>query len=190
MKKLIALTMIFFLIIPAYVAMCAGSPPQPGGQLPDMQIAVPSEQADKNYLGLSGGGSTLRVTEIKSRVVIMEILSMYCPFCQKEAPAVNELYGAIEKDPKLKGKIKIVGIGVGNTAYEVEFFRKKYGIPFPISPDPDYLIHKQFGEVRTPYFIAVKINDNGSHEVIYSKPGSFGEVDPFLGTLRKASELQ
>jgi peroxiredoxin len=189
MKKLIALAMISFLIVPAYVAMCAGSPPQPGGQLPDMQIAAPSEQADRNYLGLSGNGSTCRVPEIKGRVVILEILSMYCPFCQKEAPAVNELYGAVEKDPKLKGKIKIVGIGAGNTPYEVEFFRKNYGIPFPISPDPDYSVYKQFGEVRTPYFIAVKINDNGSHEVIYSKLGSFGGADPFLEILRKASDL-
>jgi thiol-disulfide isomerase/thioredoxin len=190
MKKLIALAVIFFLVMSAYIAMCAGALPQPGGQLPDMQITVPPEQADKSYLGLSGSGSTFRAPEIKGRVVIVEILSMYCPFCQKEAPAVNELYGAIEKDPKLNGKIKIVGIGAGNTAYEVELFRKKYGIPFPITPDPDYSIHKQFGEVRTPYFIAVKINYNGSHEVIYSKLGSFGEVDQFLDTLRKASELQ
>jgi thiol-disulfide isomerase/thioredoxin len=190
MKKLITLGTLFFLVIPAYIAMSAGAPPAPGSQLPDIQITFPPEQSDKSYLGLAGSSSTFRVPEVKGRVVIVEILSMYCPFCQKEAPVVNKLYGAIEKDPTLKGKIKILGIGVGNTVYEVELFRKKYAIPFPISPDPDSLIHKQVGEVRTPYFIAVKINDNGSHEVIYSKLGSFGEVDPFLDILRKASELQ
>jgi thiol-disulfide isomerase/thioredoxin len=190
MKRLITFAVLFFLVFPVCHAMSAGAPPPSGGQLPDIRVAVPSDQADKSYLGLSGSGNTFRVPEVKGRVVIVEILSMYCPFCQKEAPAVNELYGAIEKDPKLNGKIKIVGIGAGNTAYEVELFRKKFGIRFPISPDPDYTIHKQLGEVRTPYFIAVKINDNGSHEVIYSQLGSFGEVDPFLDTLRKASELQ
>ncbi len=190
MKRIITFAIISFLVMPACVAMSAGSPPQPGGQLPDIQLVAPSDQADKNYLGLSGSGGTCRVPEIKGRVVILEILSMYCPFCQKEAPAVNELYGAIEKDPKLKEKIKIVGIGAGNTAFEVALFRKKYDIPFPISPDPEYTIHKQVGEVRTPYFVAVKINDNGSHEVIYSELGSFGEVDPFLESIRKASELQ
>jgi peroxiredoxin len=114
---------------------------------------------------------------------------MYCPFCQKEAPLVNDLFAIIEKDPSLKGKIKILGIGAGNSAYEVEVFRKKYGIPFPVAPDPDYAAHKAYGDVRTPYFVAVKINENGTHEVIYSKLGSFGEAKSFLDNLRKSSGL-
>lgn len=190
MKKLIGIGMLFLLTMPAYIAWAAGEPPQPGEKFPDIRITVTPEQSDKDYLGLSGGAKTFRIPEIKARVVIVEILSMYCPFCQKEAPVVNELQEAIEKDSMLNGKLKIVGIGVGNTVYEVGFFKRKYGIRFPVFPDPDLVIYRQFGEVRTPYFIAVKINDNGSHEVIYSKLGGFGEVGPFLDSLRKASELQ
>ena len=46
------------------------------------------------------------------------------------------------------------------------------------------------GEVRTPYFIGVKINPDGSNRVIYSKLGALGGVDDFLSTLIKLSELQ
>jgi thiol-disulfide isomerase/thioredoxin len=190
MKKRITLVTFFFLIMPACTATYAGEPPKTGGQLPDIHIAVLSERGYNGYLGLSPGEKSFRIPEIRARVVILEILSMYCPFCQKEAPSVNKLYEAIEQDPKLKGKIKIIGIGAGNTTFEVELFKKKYGILFPIYPDPDFSMHKQFGEVGTPYFIAVKIDDNGSHEVIYSKPGKFGKVAPFLGTLCKKSALQ
>jgi peroxiredoxin len=190
MKKRIALVTVLSLVMPVYAATYAGGPPQAGGHLPDIRIAVASEQGHNSYLGLSPGERSFHIPEIRARVVILEILSMYCPFCQKEAPSVNKLYEAIEQDPKVRGKIKIIGIGAGNTTFEVGLFRKKYSIRFPIYPDPDFSIHKQFGEVGTPYFIAVKINADGSHEVIYSKPGSFGRVDPFLDTLRKAAALQ
>jgi thiol-disulfide isomerase/thioredoxin len=190
MKKRIALAAVLSLVLPAYVATHAGGPPQVGGQLPDFRIAATAEQGQNSYLGLPPNERSFRVPEIRARVVILEVLSMYCPFCQKEAPSVNKLYKEIEKDPKIRGKIKILGIGAGNTTFEVELFRKKYGIRFPVYPDPDFSIHKRFGEVGTPYFIGVKLNDDGSHEVIYSKPGSFGKVAPFLDALCKASALQ
>jgi hypothetical protein len=73
---------------------------------------------------------------------------------------------------------------------EVDVFRKKYQIPFPLFPDVDYSIHKVCGEVRTPYFIGVKINENGTHEVIYSKLGGLQDVNQFLELIRDRSGLK
>jgi len=39
------------------------------------------------------------------------------------------------------------------------------------------------GEVRTPYFIALKINPDRSHRVIFSKLGRMESVDSFLATI-------
>jgi peroxiredoxin len=103
---------------------------------------------------------------------------------------VNQLYARIEQNPALKGKIKMIGIGAGNSLYEVETFKKRYSVPFPLLPDGDYVIHRQLGEVRTPYFIGVKINPDGSHQVIYSRLGAFDGVDQFLSTIIKLSGLQ
>ncbi len=162
----------------------ANSPPAEGGQLPDMTLPMPKDMADKNYLdlGFFGFGS-FKIPEIKARLVIIEIFSMYCPYCQREAPNVNQLYAKIEQNPALKGKMKIIGIGVGNTPFEVGTFKKKYNVPFPLFADADYVIHKIYGEVRTPYFIGVKINPDGSHRVVYSRLGAFEGVDQFLATM-------
>jgi thiol-disulfide isomerase/thioredoxin len=73
--------------------------------------------ADKNCLGLGFVGfGSFKIPEIKANLVIVEIFSMYCPYCQREAPNVNQLYAKIEQNPALKGKIKIIGIGVDTTA--------------------------------------------------------------------------
>jgi peroxiredoxin len=175
----------------AYSLSWAGSPPAVGGMLPDIKLSMPKDTADKSYLGLGiFGFGSFTIPEIKATLVIIEIFSMYCPYCQREAPNVNQLYEKIEQNAALKGKIKIIGIGVGNTSYEVNTFKKKYNVPFPLFADGDFIIHKMVGEVRTPYFIGVKLNRDGSHQVIYSKLGELEGVDQFLATMMRLSGLQ
>jgi peroxiredoxin len=169
----------------------AGSPPAVGGMMPDIKLSMPNDMADKNYLGLGiFGYGSFKIPDIRAQLVIVQIFSMYCPYCQRDAPHVNQLYAKIEQNPALKGKIKIIGIGVGNTPYEVGTFKKKYSVPFPLFADADYSIHKMVGEVNTPYFIGVKMNPDGTHKVIYSVLGEMKDVDQFLATMTRLSGLQ
>jgi hypothetical protein len=45
------------------------------------------------------------------------------------------------------------------------------------------------GEVRTPYFIGVKIMEDGTHNIFYSRLGGFDDVDKFLSLMVKLSGL-
>jgi hypothetical protein len=102
---------------------------------------------------------------------------------------VNDLYRAIEGRKDLKGKMKLIGIGAGNSDFEVNFFRKKYEVPFPLFTDQDYAIHKALGEVNTPYFIGVRLKGDGNAEVFYSKLGGFENANKFLDSMVKLSGL-
>ncbi len=133
-------------------------------------------------MGLPGEG-TFTIPQIKAKVVIVEIFSMYCPYCQKEAPVVNELYRKIHSNNQIKDSVKLIGIGAGNTAFEVEHFRNTYQIPFPLFPDGSFSIHKTIGEVRTPYFFIIGINKDGTHRILLSKPGRLKDPDKFLDTI-------
>ena len=155
-----------------------------------MELLKPSNSADLKYLGLSFFGSTFNVGRIKAKVVVIQIFSMYCPYCQAEAPNVNRLYGQIENNPALKNKIKIIGIGAGNTPFEVATYKKKYAVPFPLISDENFKVHKILGEVRTPYFIAAKIAADGRTEVIYSRLGALENNDAFLAQIVKLASIK
>ena len=102
---------------------------------------------------------------------------------------MDELYRLIESNPDLRDKIKLIGIGAGNSRYEVEVFKKTYHTPFPLFPDNEFAIHKVLGDVRSPYFIAIKINKDRTHEVVHSELDSFREAHAFLESILGASRL-
>ncbi|MBP7766386.1 MAG: TlpA family protein disulfide reductase [Deltaproteobacteria bacterium] len=164
-------------------------PPQPGQSLPEMKLPKPAEGKDLRYLGLSGSG-TFTVDQIKTQAVILQVFSMYCPYCQKDAPNMNRFFGLIENNPGLKGKIKILGVGAGNSTFEVNTFKKKYQVPFPLVPDADFSVHKLLGEVRTPYFIVVKLNGSKKAEVVYSRLGAHENIEAFLADVVRLANVQ
>lgn len=177
-----------FLLVANHGGLAFNETPAVGKSLPPFELPFPYETEAKSYLGLSGTGK-FTIPQIKARVVIVQIFSMYCPVCQKEAFRVNELYQAIEKRKDLKDKIKIIGIGTGNTDFEVGFYRDKYKVPFPLFSDEDESIYEILGGLRTPYFIGVKINSDGSDEVFYSRLGQFRDTSGFLNRIIELSGL-
>jgi thiol-disulfide isomerase/thioredoxin len=192
MNRKISALILFVLMVLMATAMsyAQNSPPKVGNPLPDFELTTLNNPADFQYLGLTAGGKSFKINQIKAKVIIIQIYSMYCPYCQAEAPNVNRLYASIENNPALKDKIKIIGIGAGNTQFEVGTYKKKYSVLFPLVPDDDFKTHKIMGEVRTPYFIAVKLSDSGQTKVIYSRLGALENIDQFLAQLAALSGLQ
>ena len=94
----------------AFPALAANKPPEKGERLPAINLPIPKNPDERNYLGLSGSG-LFKIPQIKAKTVIVEFFSMYCPICQKDAPGVNELYRLIENNPDTKNKVKLIGIG-------------------------------------------------------------------------------
>jgi len=173
--------------LPTTGVQAADNPNAVGYQLPDFTLPAPEDAAHQAYLGLASP-DPFKISQIKAQVVIIEIFSMYCPHCQREAPTVNAFFQKIEANPKFKDTVKLIGIGAGNSPFEINFFKKKYAVPFPLFPDADFTIHQKIGEVRTPYFIGVKI-ENGSATIYYSQLGGPEDSRQFLEKLLSKAGL-
>jgi len=132
------------------------------------------------------GQFTLR--DIDADIVIVEIFSMYCPHCQKHAPTANRLYEIIEADKRTRGRVKLIGIGVGNSAYEVKFFKKKYTTPFPLFDDANSQILNKLTGIRTPTFFGVR--KRGSEvEAFFIEQGPHDDPDAFLKDVIRKSGM-
>ena len=153
-------------------------PVKKGEAFPDIPLLGDPGESGRAYLGLTGGGRH-SLSQVKAGLVIVEVFSMYCPHCQNEAPVANELR-ALLKARKLDGAVKMIGVGAGNSDFEVQVFREKYGVSFPLFEDPDFVVNKQLGEVGTPFFYVLAPGPG---------PSGYTVADEHLGRLPSARKF-
>lgn len=173
---------------PALAANASESPsmkPLPVGQaFPNLSFKGQFSQREAEELGLAAGGKEARLNDVAAQAVILVVYSMYCPFCQREAPQLNKLHQLI-KSRGLSGKVKLIGVGAGNSPFEVNVFREKFAITFPLLPDPDFAAHKALGQVGTPYYYVLARKGDG-FTVVDGSLGCVSSEESFLdGALEK-----
>lgn len=158
--------------------------PAVGEQLVEIRLTTPESSDWRAYLGLpSESGEGFAPSQITAKLLVIEIFSMYCPYCQREAPAVNRLYQAIQAAETLRDQVKMIGIGVGNSAFEVDLFRKHYQIEFPLFPDEAFVVHKALGDVRTPFFIIAAVGPTETGKVLWTGSGKLEPLESVISRL-------
>ena len=72
---------------------------------------VPNSEEYRGYLGLKQNpGETFTLNDIDADVLLIELFSMYCPFCQEEAENVNALFETMYDFSKPEFSVKIIGL--------------------------------------------------------------------------------
>lgn len=185
--RISALLLALLLVLAALPALPAlAAQPRPGDILPDLESTARLAPADAAALGLSPD-TPLRLSQIKARTLLVEVYSMYCPICQTEAPAVNRVHARLAASP-LGREIGFVALGAGNSPFEIEVFRKKFRTPFPLVPDPDYVLHKAFKSVGTPSFFVLRPLPGGKGlKVLLYHEGPLKDEDAFVEQVLRAA---
>jgi len=166
------LTTMALLILSATVAATALA-----GQLrpfPDLTLKGALSVDLAAYLGVAA--NPFRLTQIQADYLFIEAYSLYCPACQRDAPALNELYRRIEATG-LGARVRMIGLGLGNTSAETAHYRDKYAVPFPLFEDGEYLIHGELDEPVAPTYYIVRLEGNGA-TTLYEREGPL-EADIF-----------
>jgi len=119
-----------FVLFPS-VLLCCGlafggaKPVGFAAPFPDLIFTQSLSKEEQNYLGIFSK-RVFSFREIGGNLILVEFLSTYCVSCQRQAPIFNEVYSMIEGDPRLKGKVKMVGIAAGNNMNEVQIYEKAH----------------------------------------------------------------
>jgi peroxiredoxin len=166
--------------LPCYTVYGSQDMPFPAGsQLPHFTLPSPDSQQTLSYLGLTTMGPCT-ISQIDAKLVFAEFLDALCPSCQANAPVVNRLYQAIQKEVALVKDVKIIGICIGNDKTQTGAFKQSFKVPFPLFPDEDLAIANAVGELRTPTMVLV----TQSGKVLWSHSGVNRDFDGLLKVLR------
>jgi peroxiredoxin len=138
---------------------------QIGDPFPEVPMPTPADQAARQYLGLPAA-ATFTLSQVPGEVVLVEILNVLCPHCQRQTKPYNELYRRLQADPATRGRVRMLGVAVGNSPEQIDDFVTVYGVLFPVVADSQFHIHRATGGSRTPFSIYVRQNPAGGAGVV------------------------
>ncbi|MBU6402534.1 MAG: TlpA family protein disulfide reductase [Verrucomicrobia bacterium] len=119
-------------------------------------LPTPTNTADRAYLGLPGSATTFTLDEAQAEVLIVDLFDMYCHVCQTEAPRMRQLVQEVQTRG-LAGRVKFLGLGVGDTPLEAATFRREFQMPFPVFPDRKRTLARALGsDLKLPGLIALR----------------------------------
>jgi peroxiredoxin len=155
------------------VPVYCGDLPKKGEILPSLELQAPSSEKEMAYLGIKG--QTFRIGDITCKLLMLEVIGVYCPGCYRQAPLFNTLFNRIEKG-KLKGQVKMLAVAAGGSVPEIQYLNEQGPYSFPVVPDPSFSTHKLLGEPRTPFTMLV----DHQGKVLYTHMGVVEDIDAFL----------
>jgi peroxiredoxin len=159
-----------------------------GKRFPDISLGNDLSAEHRAYLGIAKKSGPATLADVTAPVVILEIFSMYCPHCQREAPALNELYALLQSGGQA-GRVRMLGVGAGNSAMEVELFRAKFDIRFPLTADQNFTVHDACGKVGTPFFyVLAKKPKEKAYTVVLSRLGRMDSPESFAKDVLAAAQ--
>jgi hypothetical protein len=168
------------LVVLAGQALAAGPLPEPGQTLPALSLKPPAFGQDAQDLGVAGK-KTFRLQDLKAKVIVLEVIGVYCAECAKQVHAFNTLYARLARRIQA-GEVRMLGLAAGGTDMEVESLRKTGIYKYPIVADEKYQNHKLLREPKTPFTLLV----TPAGKVLYVHLGVDEDIEAMLARIKEA----
>jgi peroxiredoxin len=97
---------------------------------------------------LDGGRIALR--DLRGGVALVNFWATWCKPCEDEMPAMQRLYETLAPEG-----FEMVAISVDESAEDVEAFRERLGVGFPILLDPDQSVSRRYQTTGFPESLLV-----------------------------------
>lgn len=128
-----------------------------GDFFPYVPLPTSKMSGNLHYLGLPQSKQMVTIEDVQADLLVLDVLNVFCFPCQTQALSLSKVYKMIEESPELKGRIKILGVALGNTKEVVDGFMEDYGLVFPVIPDPTARAERIIGPgIHTPLSLFIK----------------------------------
>lgn len=164
---------------------------QPGGlragdYFPSCRLVVLDKASDRAYLGLKHTEPSFALEDVDADFLFVELYNELCYGCLKEVASYNALFEDIENDPSLKGRLKMLGLGVGSLNREVKRFRREKNVRFPLFADKGREVFHCLGEPELPVAYLIQRTAKGRWKILSMLAGHIGDTKAVLARIRAA----
>jgi len=183
-----ALFLLVSLLLPPVATPAA--PIDLGETFPEVSLATPAGARDRAYLGL-GEAVHFRLSEVHAEVVLVEVLNVLCPHCQKQTAPYNRLFRMIEADPATRSRIRMLGVAVANSQAQIDDFVTVYDVAYPVIADRDFALHMAVRGGPTPLSIYVRQTEPGRPGMVAgSHLGEDRDMSSLFAYLKELLEMR
>ena len=165
MKKVILSCLVMFFSFALFAQNDSGDIIKVGDTMPDFILS-------------STVNGTVKSSELKGKVVLINIFATWCGPCQKELAEVQETLWPLLKDNK---DFRMLVVGREHTDKVLTEYNKRKGFTFALYPDPKREFTSKFATSFIPRCYVI----NKEGKVIATYVGT-GKMDEMIQTIQKA----
>lgn len=95
-------------------------------------------------------GSTLKLSDLRGKVVLVDFWASWCPPCRQEAPGLAKVYRGYQGKP-----VEFIGVDIWDTREDALKYIAQFGVTYPNGLDAKGVIAIDYGVTGIPekYFI-------------------------------------
>ena len=109
----------------------------------DVVRVAPAPAPDFELAGLDG--KTLRLAELRGRVVFLNFWATWCPPCREEMPAMQALAGELEKQG-----LVVLAVNYEESAETAEAYARETGLTLPVLLDGNGAVARRYRVAGLP----------------------------------------
>jgi peroxiredoxin len=160
MTKFVSLLVLLVLTLPAFA------------QQADTTTLTKVGQQVPNFTVTTLEGKTLKISELKGKVVLINFFATWCGPCMAEMPNVEkDIWQALKSE-----KLVVLAIGREHSKAELLKFNKEKGFTFSIAPDPKREIYSQFAKQYIPRNYVIDKDGKISFQSMGYTPEDFAKM--------------
>jgi peroxiredoxin len=137
-----------------------------------------------SYVAPTISGDTVRLTDLRGRVVVLNVWATWCTPCVREMPALQRLHDQLGAKGLSVVAVSVDGGGMGNADLDVRTFIDRLGLTFTILRDPYGRIEDTFGVSGLPTTFVIDRDGRIERKVLgareWDDPALAAEIESLL----------
>jgi peroxiredoxin len=96
-------------------------------ELLGLSVGIAVGELAPDFTGTTVDGQTITLSDLKGKLVLLNVFASWCGPCRVETPHLVEVYNTIDRD-----KFEFIGLNLQETPEAVEFFKDEFFINYPL----------------------------------------------------------